>query len=178
MFEPIGNEGIGAIKGTRPKLDIPYTQFESCCEIISAVVLIGTAAYLAAIWAKLPAQIPVHFNIMGQPNRWDSRNEIFVMMGVVIALYAGISILQRFPQIYNYPFGLTPQNIHRQYQLARQLLVLIKIEIVCFLSLIQLGMVNVARGQSQTLGRYLIPAMLVAILVTIVQYCTRASKAR
>ena len=178
MFEPIANEGIGAEKGPRPKLKIPYTQFESYCEIIAAVVLIAMAVYITAIWAKLPAQIPGHFNIMGQPDRWDGRNSIFSILGIVFALYAGISVLQRFPHIYNYPFGLTPQNVHQQYQLARQLLVLIKTEIVCILSFILAGIMNIALGRSQTLGLWCVPAMIVAILITIVQYGVRASKAR
>jgi hypothetical protein len=113
MFEPIANEGIVAGKGPRPKLRIPYTQLESCCEIIAAIALIAMAAYMAAIWTKLPAQIPGHFNIMGQPDRWDGRNSICLILGIVSALYAGISVLQRFPYIYNHHFGLTPQNVHR-----------------------------------------------------------------
>jgi uncharacterized membrane protein len=178
MFEPIADEGTGAGKGPRPKLDIPYTQFELYCEIVAVVVLIGIAFYLAAIWTKLPAQIPGHFNIMGQPDRWDGRNSIFWMLGITAALYVGISVLQRFPHIYNYPFGLTPQNVHRQYQLARQLLVLIKTEIVCSFVFIQWGIMHVARGLSQTMGPWVVPIMIVAILTTIVQYCIRASKSR
>jgi uncharacterized membrane protein len=178
MFEPIANEGIGTGKGPRPKLKIPYTQFESYCEIVAAAVLISMVVYIAAIWTKLPAQVPVHFNIMGQPDRWDSRNGIFLILGIVFALCAGISVLQRFPHVYNYPFGLTPQNVRRQYQLARELLVVIKTVIVCSFAFIQWGIVSVARGRSQTLGLWCVPAMIVAILITIFQYGVRASEAR
>jgi len=174
----MADERIGASKGSRPKLAIPYTKCEVCCEIVSAFVLIGTAIYLAVVWAKLPAQVPVHFNIMGQPDRWGNPNGVILLFGVLFALYAGISVIERFPHVYNYPFGLTPQNVHRQYQLARELLILIKTEIVCSFAFIQFGIVNVAQGRSRNLGLWCIPAMIVAILITIVQYCVRASKAR
>jgi uncharacterized membrane protein len=165
-------------EGQRPRLIIPHTQLEVYCEIIAAATLIGFAAYLAAIWTKLPAQIPVHFNIMGQPDRWGSRNTHFSLFGVMAALYIGISILQRFPQIYNYPFGLTPQNVYRQYQLARQLLTLIKTEIVCLFCLVQWETVLAARERSHALGIWLIPVMLLAILGAIVHYFVQASKAK
>jgi hypothetical protein len=178
MFEPSVNEGIGAVKGSRPKLKIPFTQIEIYCEIISAVALTGMAIYLMAMWTKLPAQIPGHFNIRGQPDRWDSRNSIFILFGVMVALYAGLSILQRFPHIYNYPFGLTPRNVHRQYQLARELITLIKVEIVLIFVFIHLGIMNVARGQCLTLGPWLMPVIILPILITIIQYCIRAAEAR
>jgi uncharacterized membrane protein len=181
MSEPILNEGMwtgAGRKGPRPKLTIPYARLEFYCEIVAAVALISLAVYLFSIWTKLPAQIPVHFNIMGQPDRWGSRNSFFPLFGIMVALYAGLSILQRFPHIYNYPFGLTPQNVHRQYQLARQLLTLIKTEIVCCFVFIHWGITHVARGRSQILGFWFAPIMVFAILITIVHYYIRASKAR
>jgi hypothetical protein len=171
-------EGPIGYVGKRPRLNIPRTQLEICCETIAAVSLVSLTVYLAAIWIKLPAQIPVHFNIMGQPDRWGSRDSIFSLFGVMAALYAGLSILQRFPHIYNYPFGLTPQNVYRQYQLARQLITLIKTEIVCFICLIQWGAVLAARKQSYSLGTWFIPVMLLAIAGAIVHYSVQASKAK
>lgn len=171
-------EGAEGSKGQRPRLTIPQTNLEICCEIIAAVSLISLAVYLAAIWTKLPAQIPIHFNIMGQPDRWGRQNEIFQLFGVMAALYAGLSILQRFPHIYNYPFGLTPQNVYRQYQLARQLLVLIKTEIVGLFSVIQWAIMQVARERSQTLGILFLLIMTIAIFGTIAIYFVQASKAK
>jgi hypothetical protein len=163
--------------GERPRLNIPRTQLEICCEIIAAISLACLAVYLVATWTKLPAQIPVHFNVMGQPDLWGSRNTIFPLLGVVAFLYAGLSVLQRFPHIYNYPFGLTPQNIYRQYQLARQLLTLIKTEIVCLFSLIQLTIL-VAGERSHAFRISFLLIMMIAILGTIAGYFVQASKAK
>jgi uncharacterized membrane protein len=151
---------------------------EISCEIIAAIALIGTMAYFASMWASLPAKIPMHFNFAGQPDRWSSRDSIFSLLGVMAALYAGLSILQMFPHIYNYPFGLTSQNAYRQYQLARQLLTLIKTEIVCLFSIIQWAFILVHRERSHGLGISFLLIMMLAIFGTIAVYFVQASKAK
>jgi hypothetical protein len=180
MSEPsvCGKMGTGkGRKGPRPKLSIPYTKLDIYCEFVAALALAGLAAYLFATWTKLPAQIPVHFDIMGQPDRWAGRNSIFTTFGIMIALYAGLTIIQRFPHVYNYPFGLTPQNVHRQYQLARQFLALIKTEIICFFTCVQWGIMNMAQGRFRTLGLWLALVLIAALLGAFIQYFIRAKKA-
>jgi hypothetical protein len=164
--------------GKRPRLTIPHTQLEVYCELIAAITLANLTVYLASIWSLLPSKMPVHFNFAGQADRWGTRIGLLSLYGVTVALYAGFNMLQRFPHIYNYPFGLTTQNIRRQYQLARQLLTLIKTEIVCFLAFVEWGTIQVARGRSQGLGIWLTPVLLLAILGAIVYYFVQASNAR
>jgi hypothetical protein len=178
MPDPTVIESATGLKGQRPRLQIPRTQLEIYCEIIAAVILISLTAYLVMNWSLLPSKIPVHFNFAGQTDRWGSRIGLLPLYGMTVALYAGFNMLQRFPHIYNYPFGLTNQNIHRQYQLARQLLTLIKTEIVCFLAFIEWGIMQVAKERSPALGIWLTPVMLLAILGAIVYYFVQASKAR
>jgi uncharacterized membrane protein len=165
-------------KMKRPRLNIPRAQLEVFCDLIAAAVVIGITAYLIAIWASLPATIPVHFNFAGQVDRWGSRNVLFLTSAVVLAMYIGLSILQRFPHIYNYPFGLTPENVHRQYQLARQLLTFIKTEIVCLFAFIQWQTVSVARGSGETLGIWFLPFMMLVLFGTIAYYLVQASRAK
>jgi uncharacterized membrane protein len=165
-------------KMKRPRLNIPRTQLEVFCDLIAAAVVIGIAAYLIATWASLPAKIPVHFNFAGQVDRWGSRNTLFSIFAVMLAMFIGLSILQRFPHIYNYPFGLTPENVHRQYQVARQLLTLIKTEVVCLFAFIQWQTVLVARGREETLGIWFLPFMLLVLSGTTAFYFVQASKAK
>jgi hypothetical protein len=165
-------------KMKRPRLSIPRTQAEVFCDLIAAAVVIGITVYLIAIWASLPASIPVHFNFSGQVDRWGNRNVLFLTSAVMLAMYTGLTILQRFPHIYNYPFGLTPENVHRQYQVARQLLTLIKTEVVCLFAFIQWQTVSVARGRGETLGIWFLPFMLFVLFGTFAYYFVQASKAK
>ena len=141
-------------------------------------MVIGITVYLIAIWASLPAIIPVHFNFAGQVDRWGSRKVLFSTSAVMLAMYIGLSILQRFPHIYNYPFGLTPENVHRQYRVARQLLTVIKTEVVCLFAFIQWQTVSVARGSGETLGIWFLPVMMLVLFGTIAYYLVQAFKAK
>jgi len=162
----------------RPRLNIPRAQLEVFCDLIAAAVVIGITVYLIAIWASLSATIPIHFNFAGQVDRWGSRNALFSTSAVMLAMYIGLSILQRFPHIYNYPFGLTPENVRRQYQVARQLLTFIKTEVVCLFAFIQWQTVSVARGRGETLGIWFLPVMMLVLFGTIACYLVQAFRAR
>lgn len=168
---------VGA-KMKRPRLDIPRTQLEVVCELIAAAAVIGTLAYLAAIWSLLPARIPAHFNFAGEVDRWAGRNSLLSLLGVMLAMYSGFTILQRFPHIYNYPFGLTPENVHRQYQLARQLLTLVKALIVCIFGFMQWQMIQVAEKQSGVLSIWIMPVMIVALVGITLHYFVQAARAK
>jgi uncharacterized membrane protein len=177
--QPINNWELpvgGKMK--RPRLNIPRTPLEGFCDLIAAAVVIGITVYLISTWASLPTKIPVHFNFAGQVDRWGEQNALFSIFAVMLALYIGLSILQRFPHIYNYPFGLTPKNVHRQYQVARQLLAIIKTEVVCFFSFIQWQVVSVARGRGETLGIWFLPVMMLVLFGTIACYFVQASRAK
>jgi hypothetical protein len=73
---------------------------------------------------------------------------------------------------------LTPQNARRQYQLARQLLAIIKTEIVGLFSFIHWTTVLAAQERSHSLGILFLPILMLAIFSTIAVYFMHASKAR
>jgi len=179
MMEPIsGERQRGAGKKNRPRLNIPLTRVELICELIAAAAFLGALAFLWAAWSSLPAQIPVHFNLSGQADRWGDRRNLFWEFATISGLYIGLSVLQRFPHIYNYPFELTPHNVHRQYLVARQLLAFVKAEVICFLALIEWHTVRVAGAQSPSPGAWFLLAMPICIFCTIAWYFVAASKAK
>lgn len=162
----------------RPKLDIPRGQLEIFCELIAATVVICITVYLIAVWPSLPSRIPVHYNFSGQVDRWGNRSSLLSLFGVMLAMYVGFSILHRFPRIYNYPFALTPQNVFRQYQIARQLITLEKTGIVCSFAFMTWQTVQVANGKFASLGIWFLPVMMLFIFGTLAHYFQQAYKAR
>ncbi len=179
MEEQILREGKWSTGGRqRPRLQIPWTRVEVFCELAAAAVILGTLGYLWTVWSALPAQIPVHFNFSGQADRWGDRGSLLGIFALMAALYAGLGVLQRFPHIYNYPFGLTPENVHRQYLAARQLLTFIKVETVCVFSFLGWRMIESARSASPSLGAWFIPVLMLCLFATIAWYFATASRAK
>lgn len=49
--------------------------------------------YLAVIWNKLPAEVAMHFDINGKPDRYGSKNELLLMAAILFFLSIGLYYL-------------------------------------------------------------------------------------
>ncbi len=163
---------------SRPRLEIPLSQTEVFLDLISAAVAVCFSLYLAAVWKTIPAMIPAHFNFAGRVDRWDSKNTLLLLHGITVALYVGLSVLQRFPNVCNYPFKLTPGNIRQQYRIARQLIIALKAIVVCQLAFIEWQSIQIAQGNAVGMYPWSMPFFMILIFGTIVVYFVLALKAR
>jgi uncharacterized membrane protein len=64
---------------------------------LEAALLLAPFAVIAALWNKLPARIPVHWNLRGDVDRWASSKsiEIFLLPLIAIAVVALLRVLPR-----------------------------------------------------------------------------------
>jgi uncharacterized membrane protein len=162
----------------QPKLEMPRTGLEIYCEVVSATAVAFVLIYLTATWTTLPDKVPTHFNFAGTPDDWGSKYSLLLLVGVTFVLYLGLSILSRFPHIYNYPFALTDENRQRQYLLARQMLTALKAELVCVFVFITWQTVSVARGRAEDLTGWFLPVFLVVVFGTVILYFIKAYRSR
>lgn len=62
-----------------------------------------------ALWGMLPEQVPIHFNLSGEPDRWVERSFFswyvlpLVALGVVVFFLALIRLATRNPKLWNVP---------------------------------------------------------------------------
>jgi hypothetical protein len=170
--------GRDMTKPKRVKLEIPRSRIEICCEVVAAVAVAFVIIYLSATWATLPDRVPTHFNFAGTPDQWGSKYSLLLLSGITFVLYAGLSILSRYPHIYNYPFAITDENRQRQYLLARQMMTALKAELILVFVFITWQTINVARGNAADLTNWFMPVFLVAVFGTIIIYFVKAKRSR
>lgn len=174
MFKRMTKSAVGK----QPKLEIPRTRLEIYCEVVAAIAVAFVFIYLTATWTTLPDKVPTHFNFAGTPDQWGSKYSLLLLLGVTFVLYAGLSILSRFPHIYNYPFALTEKNRPRQYLLARQMMTALKAELVFVFVFITWQTTNVALGNAADLTAWFTPVFLVVVFGTIIIYFVKARRSR
>ena len=167
----------GLSKSVRPRLQMERTKFENICETAAGALLLSLILYMTQSWSALPAKIPTHFNLAGQADAWGDKHTILILLGVAGVLYVGLSILQQFPHVYNYAFKLTSENVRRQYLLARQLLTVIKLEVVGCLSFISWQIIQVSKGEAHGLQPWLVPILILIIFGTLAVYIVKAKRA-
>jgi uncharacterized membrane protein len=60
--------------------------------------IIAPAIYLAIIWNKLPEKVAIHFNLLGNPDRYGSKNGLIIGIAVLMVVAAAIWLLM--PLVY------------------------------------------------------------------------------
>jgi hypothetical protein len=106
------------------------TAYDKILEIVAIVALLGSFCPLMLYNTINPDAIfPVHYNFSGV-DRWGGRSSLWIIPLIGLASYIGLSIIQKYPKIYNYPCKVTKQNANYLYRLGVQLMRHVK---VCFM---------------------------------------------
>ena len=96
-------------------------------EVISLLVMIGTTFYLIVGWNSFPDRIPAHYNAAGEIDRWGGKGELIFLLVMMWILYIGITLIQRFPQIWNTGVQVTQENRERVYRILMYMLETLKL---------------------------------------------------
>jgi hypothetical protein len=116
---------------------------------------------------RLTGSIPTHFNFAGQPDAWGKPTMLPVLPVVAAATYLLITLVARFSSTFNFPVKVTAENRPRLEALTLDMLVWLKMEIVCLFAWIQWSTIEVSRQGRGGLSPALLPVFLVAIFGTI-----------
>ena len=162
----------------KPVLDIPFSWFERLLEGICVVAILAFFGLIAWKYPQLPASMPQHFGPSGQPDAWGDKSAVLILCLIVLALYGMLTMLSKYPHVFNYPFALTEHNIEEQYRLARTLISTLKLEIISIFVFTGWKMIQVSLGNADGLGLYFLPAFLGLLFSTIFIYLYHASKAK
>ena len=162
----------------RPKIRIELKTSDRFMEALSVTFLILMIIIISFYFNKLPETIPTHFDASGKPDGYGSKTSFLIFPVIGILLYSGLTIISRFPHIFNYPVSITDENAHRQYSLALSLIRFIKLTIVMLFTVITYSSVTTALGEYNGLGAWFIPTSIFLLLGSIGYYFYRAIKAK
>lgn len=162
----------------RPVLALPRSSFENSLEFLGAVGLLLMFAMIAQYWPSLPERIPSHFGVSGQPDAWSGKGTLLILPLLSAALYVGLTVLSRYPHVYNYMWPITPQNAATQYCLARQLIIVLKTEIVWIFAYVNWQTIQTALGRAQGLGQAFLPIFFLIIFGSLGFYLYKGFRAR
>jgi len=86
---------------------------------------------------------------------------------ITIGIYLFMVIIGRFPQCFNYPVPVTPENRPRMEAITISMLIWMRTELVCFFSAIQWSMIHLATGAKQGFLVFIEPMGVAIILGTV-----------
>lgn len=160
----------------RPVLKIPQSFVERLLQGISAGALAANAIILIMKWNSFPGKIPSHFGVSGEADAWSGKGTLVSLPVTCLVLYALITLLERYPHIFNYVVEITEQNAEYQYRNARCMMIWLKTELILVFSYIEWIMIQTALQKANGLGNSFLPVYLVVLLVTMGYFISRMFK--
>ncbi|MFF2448832.1 DUF1648 domain-containing protein [Neobacillus sp. NPDC058068] len=145
----------------RPKLKIPKTKSEWIWNVIGYLFFFGSIIVLLYVWRTLPGEVPAHYDAAGEVDRWGSKWELLILpfVGIFIALLMGI--LEKFPEIHNYPQRLNESNAEQFYLQSRKIVNQLKNICLILFSLILVESISIPLGWGGGFGIWFLPLALI-----------------
>lgn len=110
------------------------TTFSKIANLISLLSVVGIVLYVIITWKNIPDMIPGHYNIAGEIDKYSSKNSIWILIVVQILLFTMMSVLERFPNIWNTGVKITEENRERVYTNLRNMQTYLKMMIMIYFS--------------------------------------------
>ena len=117
--------------------------------------IVALAALIVLLWITysalyasepLPARIPIHFNIFGQPDYWGPATLLIVFPGLALIMYLLITLVSRYSRSFKYPFRVTSKDRPKAEGIALDMLCWLRAEAICLMTWVQFATIGSARN--------------------------------
>ena len=158
---------------TRPRIKIELTATDKAVELFGWFALLAIWVLTITSYSNLPDTIPTHYNGMGNADGFGSKTNILILPLIASILFVGMTILNKFPYLFNYPAKITVENALRQYTNATRMLRYMKLILVNLFGLIAYKTIQGANGQSFGLGVWFLPLTMGLIFIPLTYFITK-----
>lgn len=158
----------------RPRIKIKLTGADKMLEIIGWLINAVTWILVIIYYPNLPDTIPVHYNGAGQADRFGEKVSVLILPVIATILFIGMTILNRFPHVFNYPNKITQENAERNYINATKLIRYLKLIVVVIFGFITLMTILIAQGDANGLGTWFLPLMVGLIIIPAAYFVVKS----
>jgi uncharacterized membrane protein len=161
----------------KPKLKLELTTFDKTLETLGWTSILVIWVLVIINYTNLPDTIPTHYNGAGQADRFGRKGNILTLPLIATVLFIGLTILNKFPHVFNYPTNLTADNALKQYTNATRLIRYLKLIIVIIFGLIAFKTIQNTNRQADGLGIWFLPMALGLIFIPFTYVIIKSFKA-
>lgn len=151
----------------RPRIKPELNSIDKMLELAGLLMLMGFSIYLLANYSVLPETIPTHFNAAGEADGFGNKSSIFMLLAIATVFYIVLSVLNRYPHIYNYPIRITSENALRQYSHATRLIRWQKLGLILVFAAIGFQTIQISSGKADSLNYWFLPLSLAFLFVPL-----------
>lgn len=159
-----------------PKITLKLTKADFVFEIFSFVALIALWYPIAMHYNSLPDIIPIHFDMQGVPDDYGDKSSLFLLPIIGTLSYVMLTVLNKFPHLFNFPSEITEANATRMYGLATSMMRLVKLlTLLTLVFLIHLS-IQTGLGHADGLGSNFIIVSSLGFVIPLAYYFIQSSK--
>lgn len=162
----------------RPKINLEMSFFDRILEISGWSVLGLTWVLTIYFYRILPDIIPMHFNFSGEADNFGNKSTVFLLPILGTVLFLGMTILNHFPHVFNYPVKITIENARNQYTMATRMIRLLKLIVLLVFSMIIWLTISSAVDNPTRTGIWLIPVILMIVNLPLIIYIIRSIRVK
>jgi len=150
------------------------TTYDKILEIVAIAALLGSFCPLLFYnTIATDAVFPIHYNIDGEVDGWGGRSNLWSMPLIALAFYIGLSILQKYPKIYNYPCKVTAKNADYLYRMGVQLMRHIKVCVIIIFAYasndMYIGAINKSSKPMPIVYAIVMAGMFVPVIIYVIK---------
>lgn len=154
-------------------MKIKRTKFDIFIEVCCLLCLVGIWIYLIVIWEHIPDEIPGHYNAMGEIDRVTGKGSLLVLPITTWIMYIGLTVVERFPQVWNTGVIVTEENKERVYRILKSMLGTLKLNVVVVFTYL-----TVNSAMAKPLPIWFLPVSLIIMFGFLIFFIIRLIKAK
>ena len=158
----------------RPKMRIGWTMFDLIIEITGLIAVLSMWLIVLLIYFKLPEIIPTHYDITGAVDGFGNKTFILLLAAITTIIFAGMTVLNRFPHVFNYIVKITENNAFVQYMLACRMIRCLKFAIVLLFDLLVIQTIRIAEGKVDSFSAWFIYLALGVIFLIVIYFMVKS----
>jgi uncharacterized membrane protein len=162
----------------RPKIKLELKTTDKIFEIFGWLLIIVIWGLTITNYSNLPETIPTHYNGVGQADGFGGKVTILILPFIATILFIGLTVLNKFPHVFNYPTNITQDNAFIQYTNATRLIRYLKLIIVFIFGLIVFKTIQYANGEADGLGIWFLPLIIGLTFIPLIYFLSKSIKAK
>jgi uncharacterized membrane protein len=160
----------------RPKIKLIPTTADKLVDLLGWLILLALWTLTITNYSSLPDTIPTHFNATGEADGFGSKVSLIALPVIATLLFIGLTVLNRYPQSFNYPTTITKDNALQQYTLATKMLRYLKLVLVLIFGGIEFMTIQNATGKAAGLGVWFLPLTLIMVFLPLIYFVIHSLK--
>jgi uncharacterized membrane protein len=160
----------------RPTLKIPYTWIDIVLEAAASIGMLMNVIIIAVYWGILPNRFATHFDFSGKANGWGGRGTLIFLPIIVLVLYFALSLLEKYPESFNYIVEITEENAEYQYKNGRRMIIFLKVCLPFLFGYLQWAVIQAALNGSQSMMPYFLIAVVLIMFMGIGYFTYKSAK--